>query len=66
MSVIVLLGIEVFNEKIADFGKVRLEYQAKKAARPKRAFLIEKQEQFTILKTFGYFTFLFINSKKGL
>jgi len=52
MSVIVSLGIDVFNEKIADFGKVRLEYQAKKAARPKRAFLIEKQEQFTISRAF--------------
>ena len=46
MSVIVSIGIEVFNEKIPDFGKDRLEYQAKKAARPKRAFQIEKQEQF--------------------
>ena len=48
MSVIVSLGIEVFNEKITNFEDVRAHYQEKKTARPKRAFPLEKQESFLI------------------
>ena len=55
MSVIVSLGIEVFNEKIAHFGDVRAEYQEKKMARPKRAFPLEKQESFL---TWFYYTLI--------
>ena len=56
MSVIVSLGIDVFNEKIDDFAAKRLQYQMTKKKNPKKGSKLETQESFptnaTILNKF--------------
>ena len=44
MSVIVSLGIDVFNGKIDDFGKKRCQYQVTKKKNPKKGSKMETQE----------------------
>ena len=44
MSVIVTLGIDVFNEKIDDFAGKRCQYQVTKKKNPKKGSKMETQE----------------------
>ena len=46
MSVIVTLGVGVFNEKIDDFARKRCQYQVTKKKNPKKGSKMETQESF--------------------
>ena len=47
MSVIVTLGVDVFNEKIDDFARKRCQYQVTKKKNPKKGSKMETQESFS-------------------
>ena len=52
MSVVVSLGIDVFNEKIDDFARKRCQYQVTKKKNPKKGSKMETQESFLTTASF--------------
>ena len=66
MSVIVSLGIDVFNEKIDDFAAKRLQYQMTKKKNPKKGSKLEIQESFQTNATILIKFYAYLGICKGL